>query len=112
VEAVTWAGEGDNFRAVEESVKDGAGGGDVACDVKDGVVEHMEPAADGFGSDGLGEVGFADFGRSDEEGVAFLADEVAGGEFVDAGVGDSGELTKSWTSKSFFGQVAWCRANV
>lgn len=161
VEAVAGAGDGDDFGAVEESVEDGAGGGDVAeelapffdgavggheggavfvsahddfqkdfaaargevfeahvvddeevgfeeealqtgvvdrsgvggdvaCEVKDGAVEDMEPAADGFGSDGLGEVGFADSGRADEEGVAFLADEVAGGEFVDAGAGDGG----------------------
>lgn len=33
---------------------------------------------------------FSDSGRADEEGVAFLTDEVAGGEFVDAGAGDGG----------------------
>ena len=93
VEAVTWAGDGDDVGAVEESLEDGACGrggvgGDVSDEVEDGSVEDIEPAADGFGSDGLGEVGFADPVRADEEGVAFLTDEVVGGEFVDAGAGD------------------------
>jgi len=30
VEAVAWAGDGDDVGAVEEPVEDGAGGGDVA----------------------------------------------------------------------------------
>jgi hypothetical protein len=66
----------------------GGVGGDVADEIEDGSVEDMEPGADGFGSEGLGEVGFADSGRADKEGVAFLTNEVAGGEFVDAGAGD------------------------
>ena len=159
VEAVAGAGDGDDVGAVEESVEDGAGCGDVAeelapffdgavggheggsvfvsahddfqedfaatggevfeahvvddeevgfeeeaqqagvvgrggvCghiagEIEDGAIEDMEPGSDGFGSDGLGEVGFSDSGRADEEGVAFLTDEVAGGEFVDEGAGD------------------------
>ena len=66
----------------------GGVGGDVSDEVEDGSVEDKEPAADGFGSEGLCEVGFSDSGRADKEGVAFLTDEVAGGEFVDAGAGD------------------------
>jgi hypothetical protein len=78
-------------KALEAGVVGGGSiGGDVADEVEDGSIEDMEPGSDGFGSEGLVEVGFPDSGRADEEGVAFLADEVAGGEFVDAGAGDGG----------------------
>lgn len=46
-------------KALEAGVVGGGGvGGDVADEVEDGSIEDMEPGADGFGSEGLGKVGF------------------------------------------------------
>ena len=58
-------------------------GEEVGHHIKDGAVTHHEALFDGFIADGLGEMGFADAGRADEEHIGALADEVAGGQFVD-----------------------------
>ena len=56
---------------------------EIGDDIKDGAVAHDEALLDGFIADGLGEVGFANAGRADEEDIGAFADEVASGQFVD-----------------------------
>jgi len=67
-----------------------AGVGEVAGEVEDGAVEAGVAGFDGFASESLGEVAFADSGRADEEDVAVLADILAGGQRVDLAAGDTG----------------------
>ena len=62
--------------------------GEFAHQLEDGAVEDDAARFDGFGSDGLREVAFAHSGRADQQDVAVLADEVAGGQFVDLGAVD------------------------
>lgn len=68
----------------------GVGGEEFAHEVEDGAVEDDESGFDGFYSNGLGEVAFADSGRADEEDVAAFPHEVGGGELVDLGAVDAG----------------------
>ena len=46
--------------------------------------------ADGFASERLGEVAFADSGRTYQQYVAGVGDEAAGGELMDAVARDAG----------------------
>lgn len=67
-----------------------AGIGKIAGEVEDGAVEAGVAGFDGFASEGLSEVAFADSRGADEEDVAVLADILAGGEIVDPAAGDAG----------------------
>ena len=53
---------------------------EVAHQIEDGAVEHQEVLADGFVADGLGQMGFADAGRAEEQHILGFADELAGGQ--------------------------------
>lgn len=55
----------------------------VGDQIEDGAIADGKSLPDGFVTDGLGEVGLADSGRTDEQYIGGLADEVAGGQFVD-----------------------------
>jgi hypothetical protein len=55
----------------------------VGDQIEDGAIADGKSLLDGFVTDGLGEVGLADSGRTDEQHIGGLADEVAGGQFVD-----------------------------
>ncbi len=55
---------------------------EVAHQIEDGTVEHFWPV-DGLVADGLGQMGFADAGRAEEQHVFGFADEAAGGQFED-----------------------------
>ena len=68
--------------------------GKLAHQIEDGAVEDYKARFDGFDADGLGQMAFADSGRADQEDVAALADEVAGGQFVDLSAVDGGVEAK------------------
>ena len=57
-------------------------GEEFAHQIKYRAVEHEEPRPDRLGSDGLGEVTFANPGRSHEEHIALLSHELATGQLV------------------------------
>ena len=64
---------------------------EVAHQIENGAVEHLKVHLDGLVTDGLGQMGFADAGRADEQHVLGFADELAGGQiknlfFVNGGV--------------------------
>ncbi len=56
---------------------------EVADHVEDRAVQHDEARLDGLVADGLGQMALADAGRSEQEHVAGLADEAAGGQVED-----------------------------
>ena len=64
---------------------------EVAHQIEDGAVEHLEVLPDGLVADGLGQMGFADAGRAEEQHILGFADKLAGGQienllFVDRGI--------------------------
>jgi hypothetical protein len=64
---------------------------EVAHQIEDGAVEDMEVLADGLVADGLGQMGFADTGRAEEQHVLGFTDKPARGQivnllFVDGGI--------------------------
>jgi hypothetical protein len=63
---------------------------DVAHEVEDGAVEDVAALFDGLVAQGLGEVGFADSGRADEEDVVGVAQVIACGQFEDLAAVDRG----------------------
>ena len=69
---------------------EGIVGQEVADQVKDRAVADDEALLDRLIPDGLGEHGFADARRADEQNVGFCSNEVAGSQFVDLLLGDRG----------------------
>ena len=64
---------------------------EVPHQIEDGAIEDVEVHLDGLVTDGLGQMGFADAGRADEQHVFGFADKLAAGQvknlfFVNGGV--------------------------
>ena len=54
---------------------------EVPDQIKNGAVEDMEVHLDGLVTDGLGQMGFANAGRAEEQHILAFADELAAGQF-------------------------------
>lgn len=63
---------------------------EIAHHIEDGAVKDIKSGADGAQADGLCDVGFTDAGRTDEEDVMVIADEVDCGQFLDLFFGQGG----------------------
>jgi hypothetical protein len=64
---------------------------EVAHQIEDGAVEHVKVLPDRLVADGLGQVGFANAGRSEEQYLLGFTDKLATGQivkllFVDGGI--------------------------
>ena len=50
--------------------------------VEDGAIQDLEPRLDDMVADGLGQVAFAQAGRSNQQDIAALANELAGSQLI------------------------------
>ncbi len=66
---------------------------EVPDQIEDGAVEHFETGFNNLVANGLGQRGFADARRADQQNVLALTDEVAGGQLEDFFFADGGVET-------------------